>query len=325
MIALSKIVRGFLAIVGGTLLLLTGGSVIAAEGGTSFYLLGQRSQGAAMLPPEGVFVSAPNYFYSGDFSRRKNLEIGGALVAGADVDLYLSTPTVIWVTPVELLGGKLALSGTAVVGYVDLDAEVTINIPGIGAGAFSVSEGDWRVGDPVFSAVLGWDSGNLHYTTTAALNVPVGDYELGRLNTALNRWVTDLTAAVTWLDPATGWEMSGAFGATFSGENDETDYETGDEIHIEAAVARHFSPKFSLGLNAYHYQQVSGDSGAGAVLGSFKGRVTGFGPTASANFQLGPIPVAAALSYFYEFNVKNRLEGQAGWLTLTIPLWVPNR
>ena len=112
---------------------------------------------------------------------------------------------------------------------------------------------------------------------------------------------------------------------TFNGENDDTKYETGNEFHLEAAAAIHFSPTFSVGVNGYHYEQLTGDSGAGAALGDFEGRVTAFGPTMSATFVLGPIPVITSLRYFREFNVKNRLEGNAGWLTITIPLWAPDQ
>jgi hypothetical protein len=40
------------------------------------------------------------------------------------------------------------------------------------------------------------------------------------------------------------------------------------------------------------------------------------------NFQLGKIPVSTSLKYFREFDVKNRLEGDAGYFTLTMPLSV---
>ena len=141
----------------------------------------------------------------------------------------------------------------------------------------------------------------------------------------MNRWALDLTGAATWLNPVSGIELSGAAGITFNGENDNTRYETGTEFHLEAAAAYHFSPTFAIGVNGYHYQQLTGDSGAGAALGDFEGRVTALGPMMSANFMLGPIPVAASLRYFREFNVKNRLEGDAGWLTIAIPLWVPDQ
>ncbi len=314
------------SIVGAAFFAFPAGSTLAAEGGSSFYLLGQRGQGAAVLPPEGLFFSAPNYFYSGDIGSSQDLPFGGSLALGVDADLFLTLPTAIWVTPVDVLGGDLALTGTFVLGNADLDASATLAIPGLGEGTASVSDERWAVGDPAFGAMVGWQAEKLSYLLSASVNVPVGDYDAGRLsNISLNRWAWDLTGAATWLDPDSGIELSGAAGITFNGENGDTEYETGTEFHLEAAAAYHFSPTFSVGVNGYHYQQLTGDSGTGATLGDFKGRVTAFGPMVSATFTLGPIPVATSLRYFHEFNVENRLEGDAGWLTIAIPLWVPDQ
>ncbi len=313
-------------VAGAAWLALSAGSAVAAEGGSSFYLLGQRSQGAGILPPEGAFFSMPTYIYSGDISNAEDLPFGGSLSFGVDADLFLTLPTAIWVTPVDVLGGDLALTGTFVLGHADLTATATLAIPGIGAGTAALSDERWAVGDPAFGAVVGWHAENFHTLVSASVNVPVGDYEAGRLsNISLNRWAGDITGAATWLNPEIGIELSGAAGVTFNDENDETDYETGTELHVEAAVVYHFSPAFSAGVNAYHYQQLSGDSGSGATLGDFEGRVTALGPTVSANFQLGQVPVAMSLRYFHEFNVRNRLEGDSGWLTISIPLWVPDQ
>jgi len=314
------------SIIGAAFLAFPAGSAFAAEGGSSFYLLGQRSQGAAVLPPEGVFFSAPNYFYSGDAGGSEDLSFGGSLAIGVDADLFLTMPTAIWVTPVDVLGGDLALTGTFVLGNADLDASATLAIPGLGVGTASVSDERWAFGDPVIGAMVGWQAENSNYLLSTSVNVPVGDYDAGRLsNISLNRWAWDFTGAATWLDPESGIELSGAAGITFNGENDDTDYETGTEFHLEAAAAYHFSPTFSVGVNGYHYQQLTGDSGSGATLGDFEGRVTGLGPLMSATLMLGPIPVATSLQYYHEFNVENRLEGDAGWLTITIPLWVPDQ
>jgi hypothetical protein len=314
------------SIFGAAFLAFSAGSALAAEGASSFYLLGQRSQGAAVLPPEGLFFSVPNYLYSGDVGNSEDLPFGGSLAFGIDADLFLTLPTAIWVTPVDVLGGDLALTGTFVLGNADLDASSTLAIPGVGEGTASDSDERWAVGDPAFGAMVGWQVEKVNYLLSTSVNVPVGDYDAGRLsNISLNRWAWDLTGAATWLDPKSGIELSGVAGITFNGENDDTEYETGTEFHFEAAAVYHFSPTFSVGVNGYHYQQLTGDSGAGATLGDFKGRVTGLGPMMSATFMLGPIPVAASLQYFSEFNVKNRLEGHAGWLTITIPLWVPDQ
>jgi hypothetical protein len=315
-----------LGIVSLLLVMAFAGSAFGAEGGSSYYLLGQRGQGAGILPPvEGVFFALPVYYYSGEASGSKNLPIGGALSLGLDANVLLTLPTVIWVTADDVFGGgDLAFSGTFVYGNADLSATATLSIPPIPPGSVALSDDRWTVGDPSFSALVGWHGENHHYVFAASVNVPVGSYDAGRLsNVALNRWAGDISVAGTWMFTEKSVELSGATGFTFNGENDDTNYETGTEFHLEASVFYHFSPAFSAGLNGYHYEQISGDSGTGATLGDFKGRVTALGPGLSGTFQVGPAPVAVSLRYFHEFGVKNRLEGHTGWLTVSIPLWVP--
>ncbi|MDP1910176.1 MAG: transporter, partial [Hyphomicrobium sp.] len=69
-----------------------------------------------------------------------------------------------------------------------------------------------------------------------------------------------------------------------------------------------------------HYQQVTGDSGAGARLGDFEGRVTGLGPDITYTFMCGKVPISTELKYFHEFDVENRLSGDNGFINVTIPL-----
>ncbi|WP_167505837.1 SphA family protein [Desulfosediminicola flagellatus] len=290
--------------------------------------MGQRGQGAGILPQmEGIIFSLPTYYYSADASGSGSLPIGGTLSLGLDADVFLALPTVLWLTPFDVLGGDLAFSGTFVYGNSDVSAEAALVIPGIGVrGPVSLSDDRWAVGDPAFSALVGWHGDNHHYLVSASVNVPVGSYDAGRLaNVALNRWAGDISVAGTWTFPQNSIELSAATGITFNGENDDTDYETGTEFHLEASAFYQFTPAFSIGLNGYHYQQISGDSGAGATLGDFEGRVSAFGPGLSGTIQAGPLPVSVSLRYFHEFNVKNRLEGDSCWLTLSIPLWVPEQ
>jgi len=72
---------------------------------------------------------------------------------------------------------------------------------------------------------------------------------------------------------------------------------------------------------AYAYEQVTGDSGQGAVLGGFEGRVFALGPALDYTFKVGQTPVVTNLRYFYEFGVENRLQGFAGFLNVAIPLF----
>jgi hypothetical protein len=127
---------------------------------------------------------------------------------------------------------------------------------------------------------------------------------------------------VTWLDPNLGLEVSTAAGFTFNGENPDTDYQTGTEFHVEWALMQHLSKTFAVGLSGYHYQQVTGDSGAGARLGGFERRVTGLGPDVTYTFLCGKIPVSTEVKYFHEFDVENRVQGDAGFVTVSLPLSV---
>jgi hypothetical protein len=140
------------------------------------------------------------------------------------------------------------------------------------------------------------------------------------VNLGFNRWAADLTAAVTWLDPKTGFEVSVAPGFTFNGENPDTNYRTGTEFHLEAAVMQHFSEAFAIGVAGYHYKQVTADSGRGALLGSFKGEVSAIGPNVTYNFEVGGVPVFTSVRWLTEFGAKNRLEGDTGFLTVTVPI-----
>jgi hypothetical protein len=178
-------------------------------------------------------------------------------------------------------------------------------------------------GDIVPGMMLGWHHGNWHFKTHTLVNVPIGFWERGNLaNMGFNHWAIDNAAAFTWLDPKIGLELSAMAGFTYNWKNSATDYKTGTEFHVEYAAVQNFSKRFALGINGYFYDQVTGDSGSGARLGSFEGRVVAIGPVMNLNFQVGKIPVATSLKYFREFDVENRLEGDAGYITLTMPLSV---
>ena len=139
---LASVTKTLTAVISGAVLLaLSAGSTFAAEGGSSFYLLGQRGQGAGVLPPvEGVFFALPNYLYSGDASASRGLPIGGAVTFGVDADIFLTMPTAIWVTSADLFGGDLAFSGTFVYGNADLNAKLALDIPGIIQGEVALSD-----------------------------------------------------------------------------------------------------------------------------------------------------------------------------------------
>jgi hypothetical protein len=298
-------------------LLMAAPSAHAVEAATSFYILGSKTTMSGYLPPPGAYGFLSNYVYSG--SADIEFEAGGVTVSGGiDADAYIAMPTGLWVLHEDILGGNLAFSLTAPFAGKKMEAGAFISPTGT---QLNAKRDNWAFGDPVFGTTLGWHDGKLHYTLGALVNIPVGQWELGNpVNIGFNRWVVDGTAAMTYLDPTTGLELSGAAGITFNFENPDTNYDSGTEIHGEAAAMLHLSHTFSIGLNGYAYKQITGDSGSGAVLGPFKGQVFAVGPALDYTFKIGQLPVATNLRYFYEFGVDNRLKGHAGLLNFAVPL-----
>jgi Putative MetA-pathway of phenol degradation len=79
---------------------------------------------------------------------------------------------------------------------------------------------------------------------------------------------------------------------------------------------------FSFGVGGYHYHQVTGDSGSGAVLGPFIGRVTAVGPVIGYVLKAGALPINLNARWFAEFETENRMKGNAVFASLTVPLRV---
>ena len=298
----------------------------AAEGGHGVYLLGLRGTNAGITPPPGVYFANNVYYYSGAATASQTVfpTLGGQAVANLKATAILDLPSVMWSTPVEVMGGNLAFSLLWPIGgpTVNAGGRLSSSLLGISASG-AQSDSVFTFGDPAASASIGWHAGNYHWNTALTGFLPLGDYRYGALaNVANHRWAADVTGSFTWFDPKIGLDLSLAVGATFSQENAATQYKTGDEFHLEWAATQYLSKEFSIGAVGYFYRQFTPDSGAGAVFGQFMGQVAAVGGTLGYNFKVGNYPIAARVKVYSEFAVRNRLEGTAGFFTLSVPLYV---
>ena len=295
----------------------------AAEGGASSYLLGSGGPEAAILPPvQGVFFDNTFYHYVGSASADKQFVIGGNLVAGLHGKINADFVTVLWVPSTSFLGGTLGLGTALPVGRPDVSVSAVITGPRGQPVTISRSDAATIVADPVLTGEASWNlAKDLHAALATTVNVPIGHYREGELaNLSFHRWIIDESAALTWHEARSGWDVSTKVGFTFNGTDHFTRYRSGTDFHIEGSVEKAFSKAFSAGLQVYHLSQISGDSGSGAVLGANKGRVTGLGPTAAINIAVGKTPVSFRVRYFNEFGVKRRLDGSAFFFSLDLPL-----
>ena len=288
----------------------------AAEGATSFYILGLHGPLAAVAAPPGVYFQNDAYIYGGQVSRSENLPFAGRVTAGAKADVYLDLPTLLWQTPWQIAGASIGVTVTQPVG-----AEYVVGR--IIAGGYELTEQGTRtsVGDLAVSLPVSWTLNRLHLSMTPSVNIPSGNYNANALsNVALHRWAEDLSLAATWLDTTTGLEASAIAGVTLNGRNHATNYRTGTELHAELAVSQYFSKAFSVGLIGGYLQQVTSDTGQGAILGDFKGRVYAAGGMASYSVPIGNRDVLVRAKILREFNVQNRLSGTAGIFSIALKL-----
>ena len=164
--------------------------------------------------------------------------------------------------------------------------------------------------------MLGWNFGQFHLGAAMAFYAPTGDYSVGRIiDIGVNRWAIEPDASFTWLDPERGHEVSLFTGYTVNAENSATRYRSGDEFHADFVVAQHLRHGVVAGIAGYAVQQTTPDSGSGAVLGPFKGRVLALGPLLGKSLVIGSVPIRVTAKYQFEFAAQNRPTGDALWLT----------
>jgi hypothetical protein len=288
----------------------------AAEGGYSNYIPGFYGDIAlAVEPADGLSMRNDVYFYSanGDGSVRS-----GLIELEVDVDLTFDYLTLLYKPGVEVFGAQYAFGTALVYGKVDLGGELEVGPIDRSFGDDKTSYGDVTLIPGVFY----WNNGDKwHFSQSFYLVVPVGDYDQDdAANTGLNYWTVETDFAATYLNQGTGQDYSVVVGYSYNTENDDTDYQSGDEFHIDYVFNQFLSESLAIGLHGFYYEQISGDSGDGALLGDFKAEASGIGPA------LMWIPpkyngeVAFVAKWLNEFDTENRLEGDHVFLSFMMSL-----
>jgi hypothetical protein len=296
----------------------------AAEYGWGNYLLGYSIPMSGYTPPPGVYFTDAFFYYRGSAGNSVTFPLGRAVAAGVTEKFAVNIATLSWFTNAEFLGATFGLAATIPYGHEKTTADASFTGPRVGTLGVSRAEDTTGFGSPAFSAILGWDLGFNHWNLNVTGFVPAGDYEPNSITfVSLNRPSVDVKGAYTWLDMKTGTELSVALGATFNMANTATNYTSGTELHLEFAWQQHLPNGISFGIGGYYYQQVTGDSGSGDLVGSFEGRVAALGPLIGYAFKIGETPLNLSARWFEEFDVTNRVTGHSIFATLTVPLYNP--
>lgn len=294
-------------------------SLEAEEGGSGHYLPGSMSSFMDAPPPQGAFIARYNMvYYNGELSVNEPLPIAGLQTVGAEATSWAHGVTLGWGPPLDL-GERLTYSITATIPFVWMEVAANVTAGGLTGQRTSRVNG---LGDLVLMPVmLNYRiSSNWSANFRVAGYAPTGDYEVGRLaNTGKNFWTIEPTLGLMYFGQQNGIEASVYCGADYNFENPDTDYQSGTQVHVDGTLAQHFplcEGLSGVGINAYWYEQVTGDSGSGASFGDFKGRTVGLGPVLSQVFQISSVDLLAEVKWLHEFETKNRLEGDIVWFKL---------
>jgi len=285
-------------------------SAIAAEGASSLYLPGGAGDVLLAYSPEpGLQV------VNGLFTQVANVDravLQGAVDSGIDLTVVLDIVGASYTFETPVLGGTYSIGAVIPFGYVDLDVSAT----GPGGGSAGVSDHSFNLADiGVIPLQLNWYVGNFHFKLAQAVFAPTGAYDTANLvNLGRNYWAFNTTSAVTWFNTSSGTEVSIAPGIMVNLTNDDTDYKTGNEFHVDFTVNQFLSETFSIGLRGYYYRQVTADSGSGAILGDFKGESLGLGPGFfwRPKYAKGKLSIVGKV--MFDVTATNRFESTYGSL-----------
>ena len=232
------------------------------------------------MPSDPGWSFESSYYHaSADASRGISFERGGAIQAGmkSPSDLFMFTPTYAFEKPI--FGAQAAFGATILYGKNATSVSATLTGPGGNSLSGSRSDEVVGFGDLYPTASLKWNKDANNFMVYATTGIPVGAYQLNRLSAlGLGHWAVDGGIGYTYLNEKAGIEGSVVFGLTYNFINPYTQYQSGTDAHLDWALSPILTDKFHIGAVGYVYNQVTGDSGAGARLGDFKSRVAGIGP-----------------------------------------------
>ena len=284
----------------------------AAEGGLSNYLPAFYGDLAlATEPPDGFSMRNDLFFFGGDVGQSLR---SGEVRFDADATLFYNYLSVLYKPKFKVFGTPVAFALTSSIGDVDVEAEVAA-----GPLFAGVEDDHTGLGDITLSAIAFWNRDKFHFSWNNYVVAPVGDYDVDDLaNTGLNYWTFEVDFAATYLDEEKGRDYSIVVGYGYNTENSDTDYQSGDEIHADFVLNQFFSESFAVGLTGYFYKQVGSDTGAGAILGGFRGEGAGIGPAIYFIRKIRGKDVYFITKWLHDYHAENRIRGDYAYTSFAL-------
>ena len=93
---------------------LVSGAAKATEGGASLFVPSDHGPGAGIVSPPGFNFANDFVANAGEISGARRIQISGVVLADMQTEVRADLPTATWITPLEILGGRV---GSGVLGF----------------------------------------------------------------------------------------------------------------------------------------------------------------------------------------------------------------
>jgi hypothetical protein len=142
------------------------------------------------------------------------------------------------------------------------------------------------------------------------VNVPIGEYNVNNLvSVGHNYWAYDTNVGLNYLNQKSGFTFGANLGYLINSINPATQYQSGQELHLDAMIGQYLSQALAVGLVGYGYWQTTGDSGSGDIVGAFQGTAYGIGPAVQGIVMAGKTPISLELQWITQLGVVNQFSG----------------
>jgi len=317
------------------------------ENGAGHYFPGALSSAFDMLPANSV---DPYPGYTLGYSNISTYYHGSNNAVRANATSYTNTSVFLFQFPgrISILPGEPQYSVAFAVPYTWLKVHAPVLTS---KGIFPAKDTDNGFGDvEMFPIMLNWAKpvknedypSVLQFQAEFGVFAPTGNFESGTLaNIGRNYWTFEPSAVASYLVAPLNtrpysFQFTTSAGFDFNTKNGATHYQTGDEFHLDGTLAAYRlmvgeegqgTAFAGAGVSGFFYQQITGDSGRGAILGSFQAMTTGVGPDLSYIYQnkAGDLTMGGEVKWLPELSVSNRLSGNIVWLKLIIAWGTPSK